>query len=233
MDAKRPILVVPDLQIPFEHKDALAFCKYLKTHFSIPSENVLCVGDELDCYHGGKWPKDADGKYSATGEIAVAREKLKEWAQIFPEMKLAISNHGLRWVKKATAAEIPSQILRSYEQIFDMPKRWKWQYEWLFNKLKYPFRMIHGMEYAGKDGARNAAMDAKISTVIGHIHCHAGVSHMKMLGMPQRIFGFNVGSLIDVEQYAFEYEKRNRAKPCLGAGVILDSGKTPVWMPLD
>ena len=233
MDKKRPILFISDLQIPFEHEKSLKFCTHLKNHFKIPDENVLNVGDETDCYHGGAWPKNPDGTLSAHGELAASREKLKEWAKEFPLMKLAISNHGLRWVRKAMGAEIPSQLLRSYEQIFEMPEGWKWQYEWRFNDLKYPFRMIHGYEYSGKDGARNAAMDSKISTVIGHIHCHAGISHIKMLGMEQRIFGFNVGSLIDVDQYAFEYEKKNRVKPVLGAGVLFDEGKTPVWMPLE
>ena len=233
MDSKRPILIISDLQIPFENAKALDFCIYLKRHFNIPLENVLNVGDETDCYHGGNWPKNPDGTLSAHGELAIARDKLKQWGAAFPLMKIAISNHGLRWVRKAAAAEIPSQMLLAYEKIFEMPEGWKWQYEWRFKDLKYPFRLIHGMGYSGKDGARNAAMDSKMSTVIGHLHAHAGVSHVHNRGMDQRIFGFNVGSLIDKEAYAFEYEKQNRIEPCLGAGVIFNEGKTPVWMPLE
>lgn len=233
MDKDRPFLVISDLQIPFEHEKALQFCTYLKKHFNVPNENVLNVGDETDCYHGGQWPKNPDGSFSAVGELNIAKEKLKHWFAEFPLMKLAISNHGMRWVRKASAAEIPSQLLRSYAEIFEMPDGWQWKNEWLFKDLKYPFRMIHGTEYSGKDGARNAAMDAKISTVIGHIHAHAGIAHIKSLGMEQRIFGMNVGCMIDVDQYAFEYEKRNRVKPTLGCGVIFNSGKTPIFLPFE
>lgn len=233
MNVDRPILVISDLQIPFEHNKALEFCIYLKRHFNVPSENVLNVGDEIDALHGGAWPKNPDGSLSAVGEIAQARNTIKEWGAHFPLMKLCISNHGLRWIRKATAAEIPSQLLRSYEQIFEMPEGWKWQQEWRFMNLKHPFRMIHGMGYSGIMGHRNAAIDAGISTVIGHLHANAGINQIKPNGLDRRIWGMNVGCLIDIEAYAFEYEKYNRIKPCLGAGIIFNEGKTPVWMPLE
>jgi hypothetical protein len=58
VDESKPFLVIPDLQIPFENQNALAFCKYLKRHYQVPDCNVLNVGDETDSYHGGSWPKD-------------------------------------------------------------------------------------------------------------------------------------------------------------------------------
>lgn len=233
IDSQKPILIISDIQVPFEHEKALSFCTYLKRHFQVPDENVLCVGDELDNLHGGAWPKNPDGSLSPVGEIAISRMKIQEWGAVFPQMKLAISNHGMRWVRKAIAAEIPTQILRAYEQIFDMPKDWRWQDEWRFLNLKHPFRMIHGTDYSGKDGARNAAMDAKLSTVVGHIHAHAGITHIHNKGMPNRIYGFNVGCMIDKSSYAFEYDKKNRVEPCLGAGIIYDSGRVPLWVPLE
>src|ERR1700745_1823649 len=99
-------LVISDTQLPFEHERALSFCAYLRRHYSIPDENILHVGDEVDNLHGGLYPKDPDGHHSPTGEITAAKEKIKEWAATFPKMKIAISNHGMRWVKKASAAEI-------------------------------------------------------------------------------------------------------------------------------
>jgi len=233
LNPNRPVLAISDLQIPFENEKALKFCAHIKKHFKVPDENVLSVGDECDIYFGGQWPKNPDGDYSAVNEIKVAREKLKEWGAIFPFMKLAVSNHGMRWVRKAIAAEIPSQILRAYEDIFDMPPGWKWQDEWRFNNLKYPFRMVHGTGYSGMNGHRNAAMDSKCSTLIGHLHSHAGIAHIHCKGMEQRIWGFNCGSLIDKQAYAFEYDKQNRVEPILGAGVIIDSGKTPIFIPLE
>lgn len=217
--------------MPFEAEHALRFCAYLKRHFKIPDENVLNVGDEADELHGGMYPKDPDGHHTPNSEIAAAREKFQEWAALFPLMKLAVSNHGLRWARKAAAAEIPSQMMRAYQEVLCAPPGWMWKDEWRFTDLKMPFRMIHGMGYSGMNGHRMAAIDAGMSTVIGHLHSHAGIAHVKTGSM--KIWGMNTGCLIDVEAYAFKYGKESRFKPCLGAGIIIDSGRTPIWIPYE
>jgi UDP-2,3-diacylglucosamine pyrophosphatase LpxH len=223
--------VISDLQIPFEHEKALSFCTYLKRHYKIADDHVLNVGDELDCYHGGRWPKDPDGKFSATGELAISKEKLKAWYNVFPQMKLAISNHGLRWVRKASAAEIPTEMMRSYREIIDAPEGWKWAQKWVFDQIKHPFLMIHGMGYGGVNAHRTAALDSGMSLVHGHLHSHAGISYIKTEN--QKLWGFNTGCLIDFESYAFSYGKESRFKPCLGAGLIFNGGSVPMWMPLE
>lgn len=232
MDKSRPILVASDLQIPFEADRALEFMVHLKKHYRVPDENCLNVGDELDAYHGGQWPKDPDGRFSATGELAQAKATLKKWYEAFPLMKLAISNHGLRWVRKGCAAEIPSQMMRSYQEIIEAPPGWEWKQEWKFKDLKSPFRMIHGMGYSGMNGHRNAAIDAGMSTIIGHLHSHAGICYLRTLG-GLKIWGCNAGSLIDPTQYAFNYGRENRMQPCIGAVVIFDQGAIPMWHPYD
>lgn len=227
----RPILVISDLQIPYEHKHALDFCSHLKKIHKIPNENVLCVGDEVDQLHGSNYPKDPNVPMSPTCELAVARRRIKEWAQVFPKMKIAVSNHGLRWVKKATLAEIPEELMRRYQDVMEMPTGWEFKDEWRFDELKHPFRMIHGMGYSGKDGHRNAAIDSNISTVIGHLHSFAAVDYIEMNGS-KLIWAANTGCLIDIKAHAFKYEKYNRSKPILGATVIFFGGKMPIFYPL-
>lgn len=223
-------LCVSDTQKPFEAEKALEFCAYVKKHYKIPNENCLHVGDEVDQLHGGMYPKDPDGSYTANGEIRAARDKIEQWAAVFPKLKLAISNHGLRWARKAAAAEIPSQMMRAYQDVLNTPPSWQWKEEWVFN-TKHPFRMIHGMGYSGMNGHRTAAIDAGMSTVIGHLHSHAGIAYVRT--QKQKIWGFNVGCLIDVEAYAFKYGKESRFKPCLGVGIILNDGAMPVWIPYE
>lgn len=229
-------LVISDLQMPFENEKALGFCSYLRRHYDIPEDGILNVGDETDCLHGGLYPKDPNGHHTPNSEIRAVREKFKEWGSHFPRMKIAISNHGLRWLRKATASEIPEQLLRSYEDIFEAPGGWKWAHEWKFANIKYPFRIIHGMGYSGINGARNAAIDAGMSTVIGHLHSYAGISYVRTGGSNKNsglnIWGMNAGCLIDIDSYAFKYGSDSRNKPCLGASVILDDGKTPIWHAL-
>ena len=231
MDASRPILVIPDIQEPFSHDRALDFCRYLKRHFNVPDENVLNVGDETDAYWGGSWPKSPDVDHTPRGEIRAARERIRQWADVFPKMDVAISNHGLRWMKKASGAEIPSEVIRSYQEIFAIPAGWRYKEEWRYESLKHPFRMIHGMGYSGMNGHINAAKDSGISTVIGHLHSFGGVNRIHTMG-GKEIWAMNAGCLIDVDAYAFEYGKYSRAKPTLGAGVIFSQGSTPIWYPL-
>lgn len=232
MDVSKPVLVISDLQICYENEKAFDFCKYIKRNYRIPDENICNVGDEIDIMNGGQYDKDPDSMESPVNEIQISRERIKQWASEFPLMKLCISNHGLRWVKKATAAQIPSQVLKDYKDIYQMPEGWEWREEWVFNKFKHPWRMIHGMGYSGINGHRNAVIDSGISTVIGHLHSFAAISHIKMMGS-KMLWGMNVGCLINENAVAFKYGKYNRPKPCLGVGLVANNGSTPIWIPLE
>jgi len=233
----RKSLIISDLQVPFEHAKSLEFCLSIKKEFQIPDINkdgspgIINIGDELDQYFGSQYLKDPSVNMSAIDEINISKKKLRAWYRAFPKMALCTSNHGLRWVKKAVDAEIPSQLLRPYKEIIEAPDGWVWKDEWRF-KWKYPFRAIHGMGYSGQNGARNAAIDAGISTVIGHLHAHAGISMVNTYGSDRTIWAMNVGSLIDIEAFCFNYGKYSRNKPNLGCGVVIDDGKTPIFIPL-
>lgn len=221
-------LVISDLQIPFEAEDALDFCLAVAKDFQIPNENILCVGDEVDQYFGSQFLKDPDQRISPRDELLMTKERLLRWYRVFPQVKLAISNHGLRWAKRAFEAQIPSDLIKPYQDVIKAPKGWQWKGEWLI-RAKHPFRMIHGMGYSGMNGHRNAAIDSGISTLIGHLHSHAGVSHVN--NGAKEIWGMNVGCLIDPESFAFAYGKYSRSKPTRGVGVVVDDGKTPIFLP--
>ncbi len=225
-------LIISDLQIPFAHIDALLFCRLIQKEYRIPLENVICVGDEVDQYFGSQYKKDPSINFSAAEEIVTSKKILKEWYKQFPLMKLCVSNHGMRWAKKACEAEIPSQMLRTYQEVLEAPKGWIWRDEWVI-KSKYPWRCIHGLGYSSQAGARNAAIDAKMSTAIGHLHSHAGISFIHTMGSEKTLWGMNVGCLIDVDAFAFQYGKYSRHKPILGVGVVIDEGKTPIFIPFE
>lgn len=191
---------------------------------------MICVGDEIDQYFGSQYRKDPSIHFSAAQEIKIAKQKLLSWYRVFPKMKLCISNHGSRWAKKAFESELPSQMIRDYQEVIEAPAGWKWAQNWLI-KCKYPFFVHHGTGYSGQAGARNAAVDSKLSTVIGHLHSHAGISFVETMGSERAIWGLNVGCLIDVNSFAFEYGKYSRHKPILGVGVVIDDGKTPIFVP--
>lgn len=223
-------LVISDLQIPFEHENALEFCIKLQRHFKIPKENILCVGDEIDEHFAGMYKKSPDTHLSATEELVASIKKLKLWYRYFPTMRLCISNHGTRWLRRALDAEIPSILLRRYEDMIEAPPSWKWQKYWRID-AKYPFLMEHGDDWGGQMPHVAAALHNGISTVIGHHHTKAGIQHLVTTGHKRGIWGLVTGSLIDFESFAFEYGRNNKLKPVIGASVIVDSGQTPIFIP--
>lgn len=229
MDSGR-FLIISDLQIPFEAEKALRFYKQLQKQFLIPDSNILCIGDEVDNLNGGMYPKDPDGTFSPKGEIAITKDKIAQWADAFPFMRICISNHGMRWAKKAAAAEIPSQMIQAYQSILGMPDTWRFQYRWRID-TKHPFQIIHGMEYSGKTPYRLAAEHATISTAFGHLHSSAGLC--RVVTMDKNIWAMNVGSTIDRESYAFKYTEKQKFLACLSGGVVLNEGSFPVLVPYE
>jgi hypothetical protein len=221
-------LIISDLQIPFEHPKALEFCLKVQKEFKICKTNILCVGDEIDGYWASRFPKDPDAIITARGELKLARERLKAWYKAFPFCRVAISNHGLRWAAKAYESFIPSEIIRPYKEIIEAPNGWMWADE-IVVKAKTPFRMVHGVGYSGLQGARNAAIDSGMNTVIGHLHSHASVNYITT-GKKQ-IWSMNAGCLISQEAMAFHYAKNSRFKATLSCGVVLGDGQLPMVVP--
>lgn len=221
-------LFISDLQIPFEAPFALRFCRAVQKEWRIPKENVYCVGDELDQYFGSMFDKDPDALHTPNSEIHESAARLRDWYGAFPLMKLAVSNHGIRWAKKAAKAGIPSQLLRSYRDIICAPDGWQWRDHWDINS-KHPITMIHGLGYGGQMAYRTAPLDFGRSVVFGHLHSGAGIA--KVNTAKQQLWGMNVGCLIDTGAYAFHYGKDARWKPWLGVGVVTNSGKMPILVP--
>lgn len=230
MPSKDRYLFISDLQIPFEARHALKFCQAVAKEFKIEPENIFNVGDEVDQYFGSRFLKNPDALHSPLSELRETRERIMAWGRAFPKMKLAVSNHGTRWAKKAFEAQIPSQMLRPYKEIIAAPDGWEWRYHWDI-KCPAPIRLFHGMGYGGMYAYRTAAVDYGKNVVFGHLHANAGIAHVQTA--TERYWGFNVGCLIDRDAYAFEYGKDSRHKPVLGIGVVLDGGLTPIFVPYE
>ncbi len=223
-------LIISDLQIPYEAPKALKFCLQVKKEFKIPDSCVYNVGDEVDLFHASTHPKTADYDITPKQERNITKEKMKEWGSAFPYMWLCTSNHGIRWARKASLSDIPSEILRDYADIIGAPKNWRWKDQWII-KEKNPFMVMHGLGYNGQMAHRQSAMDMGMSVCHGHLHSSAGISYITT--QTQKIFGFNTGCLIDVNSFAFKYGKWSRFKPSLGVGVVINNGSTPIWIPYE
>lgn len=219
------VLTISDLQMPFEHRDALDFILHIKKTLIKPSDSLTVVnmGDEFDEHALARYAPNPDG-FSAGEEIQKTIEHAGPWYQAFPKMKLCISNHTIRGTKKAREIGIPSKYLRTLAEVYECPKRWEWDQRWVIGNVCYE----HGENVSGVDAALKAATHNRMNTVIGHQHSHGGVIHSG--SFHNTLWGMNTGCLIDTEAYAFKYAVAYRKKPTLGTGLLIN--EVPLFIPM-
>ncbi len=218
------------MHAPYHHHKALDFCKNVQELYQIPEENIFSVGDFEDNFFLGAYPKGSDFPHTPNQELELARKIIKEWAKAFPLLHMCHSNHASRYYRKAAGGELPTQVLRSYKELFRYPSGWDVE-ECFVPNVKKPFMVCHGEEFSGINAARSHALAYGISVAHGHSHSSAGVQYINT--KTQDLWGMNVGCLIDDEQYCFAYAKHARNKVSLGVGVVLDSGRFPFFVPLN
>jgi len=217
------ILVIPDLHIPFEHSNALKFCSDLKKEYDCST--IIQIGDIADQYGFSRYARDPDA-LTTREEVKLAITKISEWAQEFPDLTITIGNHCRRIQKRLYEIGIPSDIvLKTINEIFGMPKTWKWVSEKTINNITY----LHGSK-AGEYAHVNTAKAYRNSVVIGHTHSTLGVDWTA--GIHDKIFGANCGCLIDQAKYAFYYAREMTRRPTLGAIIVLN-GKYPLTIPME
>jgi hypothetical protein len=218
---KETVLVIPDLQIPFHHKDAFKFLDYIKG--KVKPTKVVCIGDSIDSHALSDYISNPDG-FSAGHEHTSALTYLKDMYNIFPEGVEVDSNHNNRIFRRACSAGIPKTFLRSYKEFMNAPESWEFVPHIIIDDIMYE----HGDSFTGQIAAKSGALANMRSTVIGHHHNTASIHYMA--NKERMLFGMNVGCLIDNEAYAFEYNKKNKTQPTLACGVV-DKG-VPILYPL-
>lgn len=215
------VMVTPDLQMPFHHRDSLEFLAAVIKKEK-PSVHVN-IGDEVDMHAISDWDHDPDG-LSAGDELKKAVKCLKDLYQLIPETLVCTSNHTSRPFRKAYKHGLPKAFIKDYKDFLEAPKGWHWADDWEIDNVVYE----HGEGFSGQQGALKAALANMQSTVIGHLHSFAGIQYSA--NSKHLIFGFNTGCLIDRHSYAFAYGAKIKNKPILGCGII-DRG-IPKFIPM-
>jgi len=214
------VLHIPDLHAPFIHRDALRFCKYIYKTYKC--NKVVFAGDVVDNAAISYHETNPDGM-SAGDELVAAQKAIKPWVKAFPKATVTIGNHDCLSKRKAHTYGIPEFMIRDYSEIYDTPG-WDWVIETEVDGVLY----LHGKGY-GKSAALNTALMERRSIAQGHAHSFAGVQFST--STKDRIFGLNSGCLIDIDAYAFAYQKKFSVRPVLGASVIID-GIQPIFIPM-
>lgn len=207
------ILVMPDLQIPFQHRNALSFLCRVRDKYK--PDIVVNVGDEVDNCALSRYPKDPNGESAGT-ELKKARRVLKSYYEEFPRVRLCESNHRARLYKRAYEAGIPKEYVADVHEYLQAPKGWVWKQEWKIDGIVFE----HG-DRAGGDLAAYKLIDINhANTVFGHHSGTAGIVYRRRLN--RMYYGMNVGCLVDENSYAMNYTKLLKNKPVLTCGVIVD-----------
>lgn len=215
------VLAIPDIHSPFMHPDAVEFLTEAKSR--LKPTRVVCLGDEVDQHALSQYEPDPDG-YSAGHELLASIDKLKPIYELFPDVRVCTSNHGVRPFKRAYRAGIPAKYLKDYADFMEAPAGWHWQDRWIIDGVVY----MHGEGANGQKAAENWAKANMRPTVIGHVHSHAGIGYFA--NDETQIWWMNCGWLGDAKAYAMRYAKHDRNKQILGVGFI-DNG-VPHYFPM-
>jgi predicted phosphodiesterase len=219
---KNNSLIIGDTHEPFCKEGYLEFCKRVQIEYNCGT--VVHIGDLVDNHAVSYHDHDPDGR-SPGDEFKLALDNCDKWYKAFPEVFICIGNHDRLPFRKAFTAGLPKNWLKSYQEMFNSPKGWKWDFVHKLNGVIFQ----HGTGLSGEMAAINAARENRQSTVIGHLHT---VCNTRFLASHKDlIFGMSVGCGIDHSKYAFAYGKENTRKPVLSCGVVIN-GKMPINIPM-
>ena len=209
------VLVIPDLHIPAQHKDALEFCKSLRDKYK--ATKIIFIGDIVDNYCTSLHAKDPNFGMTASQEIEVTKMYLKEWHDAFPYATVITGNHDMsRIFKTAKHAMIPKQWIKDIKDVLDTPT-WTYTPELVHQGVYY--------NHGEKAEASKVAIYKGMSTVQGHRHSLCYVQYVK-----KDVFAVQVGTLVDRDSMVFEYAKNTYLDWQNGACIIKDG--IPTLIPL-
>lgn len=223
LKAQDNALIISDLQIPYHHRDAFAFLRWVKKHFKI--NKTYCIGDEVDQAFLSYHEKDPNG-LSAKQEIKAGKKALHELARIFPVMDICWSNHGALHLRKAKTAGIPEDYIKSPNKVWGVPTAWRWFDEIV---LQYPHLVDIVLKHNFSTNSLSNIKSRQCSLIQGHYH-----SQFNLICMTnhynQLIFGATIGCLINRFHPAFNYANNQKDVQQLGVMVLL--GGSPVLVPM-
>lgn len=214
--------VFGDVHAPFTHPNYIRFVKDTFKRYGV--KEVICTGDLVDHHAISRFQSSTAAK-GAKDEKAEAQYILDQIFDTFKKARFCVGNHDLIFERQAATLGIGPEFLKSFREIYNVPKGWEIAEEFIVDNVLYK----HGINCLGKDGALNTAILERMSTVIGHAHSFAGVKYSA--NKREIIFGMNVGCGIDIDAYAFEYGKYDKYRPILGCGIVF-SPTNAIFVPM-
>lgn len=206
------VLVVPDIHEPVAHPAALAFCQDLYEEWNC--NKVVFIGDVVD-HHAISFHANHPECPGPMDEYELAYNKIQKWYKAFPKAHVCCGNHDMRVLRLAESVNIPSKYIRDHNEVWDT-KKW----EWVDSVTIDDNYLFHGTGCSGMHPAFNTMRLLSMSVTMGHTHSNGGIKWL--VNERTRMFGMDVGCLIDDEAMNFAYGKVFKKKSVLSTGVIID-----------
>jgi hypothetical protein len=198
---------------PYAHPDTTPFLKAVKAKFK--PDKVVCIGDEVD-FHALSYHESNPDLDSSGVELDKAIKALQPIYRLFPDVTVIESNHGSMVLRKALTGGIPTKAIKSYNEILDAPRGWKWVFDVILNTTLGPVYFCHGKSAAPGRLASQYGM----STVQGHFHEKSQINY---ISTPERLmFDCHTGCLADDKSLALGYNKVNPKRPIVSVVVIIN-----------
>ncbi len=215
-------LIISDTHFPYHHQDTFDFLRAIKEYYGI--EIAKHSGDAVD-NHSSSFHDIEYGTMSAKEEHLAAYDAIQELYDIFPKLNMIVGNHGSMTVRKAKAAGIPLDHIKTYNSIYDTTG-WKWTDKDFFNiNRKEKCLLIHSMS----TNTLNNAGKHSFNSIQGHHHSKFGIEYFGDCEMLR--WSMTVGCLIDANHPAFNYaSKATLNRPVIGCGAIINDH--PVLIPM-
>lgn len=221
----KTVLAIPDLHCPYHHKDAFKFLDCVNEKYK--PDKIVCLGDEIDSHNISFHDTDPDLPFSASSELEKAIWHLSDLYLIFPRVTVIESNHSSLVYRKGKHHGIPRSVFKSYREILEAPKGWRWKFDATIRCGSKDVYFHHGLS---KNVLRNS-LNKSMCFVQGH---HHGTFDIQYWANSLNLFwGMTAGCLVDKDSLAFAYGRNNLAKPILGCGLILNGYPKLIPMILD
>jgi predicted phosphodiesterase len=217
------VMIIGDQHMPVMRRGYIQFLQRIADKHQ--PDRIVNIGDAVD-WNSISYHEKSPSASSAAREYRKALKQFKQLHTAFPKADMLIGNHDCLTERKAITAGLPTSLLRSYNDMWEID----WKVHPRFSKIKIDDVIYsHGDSGAGRaPAALHQAKENFCSTVIGHFHAQAGVNFWANL--EYRVFGMGVGCGIDVHAHEMDYGRKYPSKPILGCGVV-KNGKIPYFEP--
>jgi hypothetical protein len=116
-------IVMSDLHIPYQHKDAFDFLWAVKKEFKC--DETFNVGDVID-HHQGSYHESEPDALSPQDEFNKARVQCAELEARFPKMVITQGNHDCIPQRKLKTVGLPAEMINDYNALYRLKGGWSW-----------------------------------------------------------------------------------------------------------